>query len=61
MIFPSGVKWKAEALISILPLLPLTKVVVSFPKKNRGASNIILLPLAFKVSVCISIPSSNIK
>ena len=61
VIFPSGVKWNADELISMLPFEPLTNVVVSFPKKKRGASNIILLPLAFKVSVCISIPSSNIK
>ena len=45
----------------MFPLEPLIKFVVVFPKKKRGDSKTILLPLAVSVSVLISIPSSNIK
>ena len=58
---PSLVKWNFDELISMFPLEPLIKLVDVFPKKNLGVSNVIELPLATNVSVCISMPSSNIK
>ena len=58
---PCLVRWNFDELISMFPLEPLIKFVVVFPKKKRGDSKTILLPLAVSVSVLISIPSSNMK